>query len=137
MDGIGPDERPRIRPRRGMHQDGLILPTAQPTVAADQLLEGGDLLGPGVEATVQQDVRRVCQPVVTSEVVGGVRTEPQQGVDALDRSVGQAVRPLAPEHDRTAGPTSHQDEPDPGMLAEAGQQPGMRLLQILESQASG
>jgi hypothetical protein len=103
-----------------MYEYGLVLPAAQSAMASDQLLESGDLVGAGVDTTVQQDVRRVRQLVVASEVVGCVRTEPEQGVDALDRAVGQPVCPVSPQDDGAAAPTPHQQEPDPRMVGEAG-----------------
>ena len=70
---------------------GTVLPAAEPAVAADQALEGRDLLGAGVDQAVDVDVRAFGAVRDPLDERRGVRPEREQRVVALDVAVVEPV----------------------------------------------
>ena len=133
-----PDDR-RVVERQGrrVEHEGAGLRPAQSAVAADQLLEGGDLLGLGVVQAHHQDVRGVREPVRAPQVGGGIRPERGQRVLAHGVAVVQVVQATGSEHQPAVPLGVDHDEADPRVVGQPGQQAGIVLGQLLEREPTG
>ncbi len=117
------------------HRAGLV-PT-EPTVAAHELLEGGDLTGCRVHPAHHDDVTDMVHLLVAKQVRAGSRAVPEQRVLALDHSGVQKHPPAGTEGDRAVPMAAHDDEPDAGMADQAPNERRMQELQVFEIGASG
>ena len=134
---LGPDQLAVHRPGRRVDQHRLPLPAAQPAVAAHELFEGGDLVRPGIETTVDDKITYVVAAVVAEQVGGCLRPEGGQRISAGDLPAAQAVHSVAAEHDGAIRGRPGADEADARMAREPGQQPGVGGLDLLGRQAAG
>jgi hypothetical protein len=91
---------------------------------ADELLEGGDLLGPGVDAADERQVADVRDLVEPAHLGRGHRPERGERVVAGDRVVGEPISAARPEDDGPVALAAHEDEPEPGWAARSATSPG-------------
>src|SRR5689334_5570840 len=102
MYGVRAEQIGRRGPLPRMNQQRPVLPAAQAAVAADQLLERGDLLHVRVEQAVDQQIAGVREPVVPPQIVRGIRPEPTERVDTLNAiTLASAARPATAEQPAT------------------------------------
>ena len=107
-----------------VHEHSLGLPSAEATVAADELLVGRDLLGARVDRAVDDQVADVRQRVVPLHVGHRVRAEGRERVGSLDAVLVEVAEPSLP---RTTDPCSRlrtTTNPTPGCAARAPTRPG-------------
>ena len=112
-----------------MEQEWPRLRSAHAAVAADQLLEGGDLPELLVEGAVDEQVADVCERVESAQMVSGAFAEGRQGILSLDVVVGQSMDATCSQHERALDGRDHH-EPDARMTGEAGKQPGVVGLDV-------
>jgi hypothetical protein len=113
-----------------MDEHGAALLAAESAVAADQLLEGGDLLGRRLPEAVHGQVAGVRQGVVAAQVGGRVRSERGERVEAVDVVVAQVPPAVRAEHERSPAVGAHQHEPDAGVRGQSVEQLGVPGLDL-------
>ncbi len=106
-----------------------VLPAAEAAVAADQALEGRHFVGARVQTAVHVDVRRLGPVGHALDELRCVRTERQQGVDALHMAVVEPVPTLAAQHDG-AVVVHHDHEAHTWVRGQPGHEAGVARRQV-------
>ena len=119
---------------RGPEDETAVLPATQPTVAADQRLEGGHVQGAiGIDDAVHVELRRPVQHRRRPHHRGGVVTEREQRVVALDRAGAEVASAGPADHDGTVS-GQRTDETYAVLGDETGNQGRPARLDLLEQQ---
>ena len=105
----------RERHVRRHDDEGAVLPAAQAAVAPDEALEGGDLLGAGLDQAVDVDVGRFRAERRTQDEGRCVRPERCQRVGSLDVTVCEPVRSLGAQCDGPGDLVQYDREADTRM----------------------
>ena len=119
------------RQSRRVEDERLGLRAAEAAVERDQLLEGAALVEVGVVEGADHDVGDVREPVRAEQVPRRVRREVRERVLALDPSVVQEVRPLAPIASAPCSSERTSSQPTCGCAASAGTSRGWRCVDLL------
>ena len=88
-------------PVSGVEQKRLCLPTPQPAVTANQLLESGNLVRLRVAEAVHQNIRSIGETIGAAQMRGGVGTEVSERVLPRHTVVSQIVPARRPNDYRS------------------------------------